>query len=177
MIWRSIDSIDWNVSLTVRPVQFCTASSGATWTGASRILPALFKSYVECCIGERIKCDAIAIKTNFHFCQPSNGSTIKTPGWIRTEEVLMCSRQCGILNISQPYRPPRPVTGILPYMHVASYHPEVCKSPDRQHINTSSVLIHPGVLIVEPLHGWQKWKLVFMPITSHLIRSPWQHST
>jgi hypothetical protein len=29
-----------------------------------------------------------------------------------TATVSRLSRQCGIRNISQPYRPPRPVTGI-----------------------------------------------------------------
>jgi hypothetical protein len=31
--------------------------------------------------------------------------------------VSRLSRQCGILNITQPYRPPRPVTGIALLLH------------------------------------------------------------
>jgi hypothetical protein len=30
----------------------------------------------------------------------------------RGRRVSRLSRQCGILNISQPYRPPRPLTGV-----------------------------------------------------------------
>jgi hypothetical protein len=28
------------------------------------------------------------------------------------------SKQCGILNISEPYRPPRPTTGIFPFIYL-----------------------------------------------------------
>jgi hypothetical protein len=38
------------------------------------------------------------------------------------------SRQCGILNISQPYRPPRPVKGIA--LLTFTYHQKCLKAED-----------------------------------------------
>jgi hypothetical protein len=39
--------------------------------------------------------------------------------------VSRLSRQCGILNISQPYRPPRPVTGIALLYQASNFDPSV----------------------------------------------------
>jgi hypothetical protein len=47
--------------------------------------------------------------------------------------VSRLSRQCGILNISQPYRPPRPVTGtaLLVYMQMFVHHRKRAYGPPR----------------------------------------------
>jgi hypothetical protein len=49
----------------------------------------------------------------------------------RKKTVSRLSRQCGIPNLSQPYRPPRPVTGIaLLFTYVSLMH-ELCKKMGR----------------------------------------------
>jgi hypothetical protein len=44
---------------------------------------------------------------------------------VRLPSMNRLPRQCGILNISQPYRPPRPVTGIA-FFFIVAKNPSSC---------------------------------------------------
>jgi type VI protein secretion system component VasK len=56
--------------------------------------------------------------------------------------VSRLSRQCGILNILQPYRPPRPVTGITLLFYVY----EVCTPRETQ---ASAACYEDTILYIE----------------------------
>jgi hypothetical protein len=54
------------------------------------------------------------------------------------DEVSRLSRKCGILSISQPYRPPRPLTGIGLLFTFFYFYAEDgdCKSPHNSLVTT-----------------------------------------
>jgi hypothetical protein len=66
------------------------------------------------------------------------------------------SRQCGILNISQPYRPPRPVTGIVLLLSGRTK-----KSPELKYVTTDSYFTAEGAglsdCMVSICKEYSKW--------------------